>query len=146
MTEKILNYYDRTKFDYAGGAGGWLDILGFPFARGRIFQELEEDKGQIRYNDYWYKGFSILLIQIQQLIDKYKIRVFNSPTDILTMFDKEKTHHLLAQNKIEKTPFLGIVTNYYQFINEDFSLQELQKFIQKYFSNKSLELLIAYLI
>ena len=30
---KILNYYDRSKFDYAGGAGGWLDILGLPFAR-----------------------------------------------------------------------------------------------------------------
>lgn len=78
------------------------------------YLNLEEDKGQIRYNDYWYKGFSILLTQIQQLIDKYKIQVFNSPTDILTMFDKEKTHYLLAQNKIEKTPFLGIVTNYYQ--------------------------------
>ena len=43
---KILNYFDRGKFDYAGGAGGWLDILGYPFARGRVFLEQEQDKGQ----------------------------------------------------------------------------------------------------
>lgn len=43
---KILNYFDRTKFDYAGGCGGWIDVLGFPFARGRLFLNLEKDEGQ----------------------------------------------------------------------------------------------------
>ena len=38
---KILNFFDQEKFDYAGGSGGWLDILGYPFARGRIFLEQE---------------------------------------------------------------------------------------------------------
>jgi GT2 family glycosyltransferase len=63
---KILNYYDRTKFDYAGGAGGWLDILGFPFARGRIFQELEEDKGQ--YDSmrpvFWTSGTAFMVRKV----------------------------------------------------------------------------------
>jgi GT2 family glycosyltransferase len=43
---KILMYADRKSFEYAGAAGGWLDHLGYPFARGRIFDYCEEDKGQ----------------------------------------------------------------------------------------------------
>ena len=53
---KILNFYDREKFDYAGAAGGWLDVLGFPFARGRIFNDQENDNGQ--YNKTSFKIFS----------------------------------------------------------------------------------------
>ncbi len=33
-------------FEYAGAAGGWLDFLGYPFCRGRIFDTVEQDKGQ----------------------------------------------------------------------------------------------------
>ena len=33
-------------FEYAGGAGGYLDYLGYPFCRGRIFQDTERDEGQ----------------------------------------------------------------------------------------------------
>ena len=43
---KILTYHDRSKFEYAGAAGGWLDYLGYPFARGRIFDICETDQGQ----------------------------------------------------------------------------------------------------
>jgi GT2 family glycosyltransferase len=43
---KLLAYYDRTSFEYAGAAGGWLDYLGYPFARGRIFDVCETDHGQ----------------------------------------------------------------------------------------------------
>ena len=43
---KILNYYKKNLFDYAGGAGGLMDILVFPFARGRIFNEQEVDTNQ----------------------------------------------------------------------------------------------------
>jgi len=60
---KILNYFDRTKFDYAGGAGGWLDVLGFPFARGRVFFEQEKDEGQ--YNRmrpiFWASGTALMV-------------------------------------------------------------------------------------
>ena len=60
---KILNYYDRSKFDYAGGAGGWLDILGFPFARGRVFFEREKDEGQYdRMRPiFWASGTAIMV-------------------------------------------------------------------------------------
>lgn len=33
-------------FEYAGAAGGHVDALGYPFCAGRIFDTLEEDKGQ----------------------------------------------------------------------------------------------------
>ena len=46
---KIKNYDKRDYFDYAGASGGFIDYLGFPFARGRIFNTIEKDKGQ--YND-----------------------------------------------------------------------------------------------
>ena len=55
---KILDLLRRDHFEYAGAAGGFLDMLGYPFCRGRIFQVLEEDRGQ--YNDvrevFWATG------------------------------------------------------------------------------------------
>ena len=43
---KIKSYSNKKMFEYAGAAGGYLDKLGFPFCRGRIFDKIEEDKGQ----------------------------------------------------------------------------------------------------
>ncbi|MDR0618961.1 MAG: glycosyltransferase family 2 protein [Bacteroidales bacterium] len=43
---KILSYYNRDEFEYAGAAGGFIDCLGYPFCRGRIFFNLERDKKQ----------------------------------------------------------------------------------------------------
>ena len=55
---KILDYKDKTKFEYAGAAGGFIDNLGYPYCRGRIFNSLETDFGQ--YNDeleiFWASG------------------------------------------------------------------------------------------
>lgn len=55
---KVLDYINRTQFEYAGASGGYIDNLGYPFCRGRIFDYLEEDKGQ--YNDatevFWATG------------------------------------------------------------------------------------------
>ncbi|TNE52736.1 MAG: bifunctional riboflavin kinase/FAD synthetase [Bacteroidetes bacterium] len=43
---KILAWKDKTRFEYAGAAGGWIDFLGYPFCRGRIFSFNEQDTGQ----------------------------------------------------------------------------------------------------
>ena len=55
---KILSYHQRDYFEYAGGSGGWLDALGYPFCRGRIFGVTEKDRGQ--YDDlqevFWATG------------------------------------------------------------------------------------------
>ena len=55
---KILSFYEKNKFEYAGASGGFIDKYGYPFCRGRVFQHLEEDKGQ--YDDvcevFWATG------------------------------------------------------------------------------------------
>ncbi|MEO5892454.1 MAG: glycosyltransferase family 2 protein [Ferruginibacter sp.] len=60
---KIRAYNNRQSFEYAGACGGWLDQLGYPFARGRIFDEVEEDKGQ--YDDaqhcFWATGAALFV-------------------------------------------------------------------------------------
>jgi hypothetical protein len=43
---KILDFNNRNTFEYAGAAGGFIDKYGYPFCRGRVFNSLEEDKGQ----------------------------------------------------------------------------------------------------
>jgi GT2 family glycosyltransferase len=60
---KILAYNDRRLFEYAGGAGGWLDLFGYPFARGRIFDICEEDKGQFDKTEevFWASGAAMLI-------------------------------------------------------------------------------------
>ena len=55
---KILDLMRPDHFEYAGAGGGFIDKLGYPFCRGRIFQDLEKDNGQ--YNDiteiFWATG------------------------------------------------------------------------------------------
>lgn len=43
---KIRSLRDRSKFEYAGAAGGYLDRLGYPYCRGRLFDSIETDSGQ----------------------------------------------------------------------------------------------------
>lgn len=43
---KILAYKNKGAFEYAGAAGGLLDRLGYPYCRGRVFGDVEEDRGQ----------------------------------------------------------------------------------------------------
>ena len=55
---KILSYNNKNKFEYAGAAGGFIDYMGYPFCRGRIFEEVENDKGQYNNNIeiFWASG------------------------------------------------------------------------------------------
>lgn len=43
---KILSYKNKSQFEYAGACGGWIDFLGYPFSRGRVFDHCETDHGQ----------------------------------------------------------------------------------------------------
>jgi GT2 family glycosyltransferase len=55
---KLLDFNHKHKFEYAGGAGGYIDTFGYPFCRGRIFDTIETDSGQ--YDDtreiFWATG------------------------------------------------------------------------------------------
>jgi len=43
---KLLSFHHKNKFEYAGASGGWIDSLGYPFARGRVLEHCETDHGQ----------------------------------------------------------------------------------------------------
>lgn len=60
---KILQYKQKNKLEYAGAAGGWIDILGYPFSRGRIFDVLEEDENQYDTNQrvFWATGAALFI-------------------------------------------------------------------------------------
>lgn len=60
---KLLSYHIKDEFEYAGASGGWIDSLGYPFTRGRLFNVFEKDKGQ--YNDavpvFWATGAALFI-------------------------------------------------------------------------------------
>ena len=60
---KILNYFQRDLFDYAGGAGGHMDIFCFPFTRGRMFLDQEVDKSQYDTAEtcFWASGTAMVV-------------------------------------------------------------------------------------
>jgi GT2 family glycosyltransferase len=63
LQPKIVSYFDSERFEYAGACGGMMDIYGYPFLQGRIFDTIEKDEGQ--YNTikeiFWASGASIFL-------------------------------------------------------------------------------------
>ncbi|KGL63879.1 glycosyltransferase, GT2 family [Polaribacter sp. Hel1_85] len=60
---KLLDFKDKTKFEYAGAAGGFVDLYGYPYCRGRVFNHLETDEGQ--FNDttdiFWASGACLFI-------------------------------------------------------------------------------------
>lgn len=60
---KLLNQRNKSFFEYAGAAGGYIDKYGYPFCRGRIFDVLEEDHGQ--YDTvrqvFWVSGAAMFI-------------------------------------------------------------------------------------
>ena len=60
---KIRMFARRELFEYAGAAGGWLDFLGYPFARGRVFDVCEPDRGQYDTPEpiFWASGAAMFV-------------------------------------------------------------------------------------
>ena len=60
---KILSETQRELFEYAGACGGFIDHLGYPYCRGRIFNHVEKDRGQ--YDQvcpiFWATGAALLV-------------------------------------------------------------------------------------
>ncbi|MCX8079818.1 MAG: glycosyltransferase family 2 protein [Bacteroidia bacterium] len=63
LQPKLLQYDRRSYFEYSGACGGHLDKWGFPFCRGRVFDTLEEDRGQ--YDEpgkiFWACGAAMMV-------------------------------------------------------------------------------------
>ncbi len=60
---KILSYRNKDEFEYAGAAGGFIDNLGYPYCRGRLFSTIEKDTQQ--YDDsieiFWASGACLFI-------------------------------------------------------------------------------------
>ncbi|WP_316737228.1 glycosyltransferase family 2 protein [Pedobacter aquatilis] len=60
---KIKAQLAKHQFEYAGAAGGYLDVYSFPFCRGRLFNVYETDSGQ--YNEakeiFWASGAAFFI-------------------------------------------------------------------------------------
>ena len=60
---KLLSLLEPDCFEYAGGAGGYMDKYGYPFCRGRVFGTIERDEGQ--YDDIiplmWATGAALMV-------------------------------------------------------------------------------------
>ncbi len=60
---KLLSIYNRDMYEYAGACGGYLDSLGYPFCRGRLFDTVEQDNGQYDYaaEILWATGAALMI-------------------------------------------------------------------------------------
>lgn len=60
---KVRSFHEPKQFEYAGACGGWIDKLGYPFARGRIFEVCEEDLGQYDQSGpcFWATGAALFI-------------------------------------------------------------------------------------
>lgn len=126
---KILSYENKTKFEFAGAAGGLIDNLGYPYCRGRIFDDVEDDLGQyddeteifwasgccffIRSVDFWEQnGFDERFFAHQEEIDLCW-RLINSGKKIYYT-GKSKVYHVgggtLNKQSAQKT-FLNMRNN-----------------------------------
>ena len=125
---KILNATNKDTFDYAGGAGGYIDKYCFPFVRGRIFNSLEKDSNQ--YDDvkkiFWASGAAFIIrtellrelnyfdniyfaymeeIDLCWRLQALGFGIWNVPTSIVYHFGKQtikentfKSHYLNHRN------------------------------------------------
>lgn len=60
---KLRSYRDRDRFEYAGACGGFIDLLGYPFCRGRMISNVEVDRGQYdtARDVFWTTGAAMLV-------------------------------------------------------------------------------------
>ncbi|GAB4480217.1 MAG: glycosyltransferase family 2 protein [Thermoflexibacter sp.] len=60
---KIKAFHAKHQFEHAGAGGGFIDIFGFPFCRGRILDLTEKDLGQYDDNKevFWTSGACMLI-------------------------------------------------------------------------------------
>ncbi|MBC2845297.1 glycosyltransferase family 2 protein [Winogradskyella flava] len=105
---KILDFKKKSHFEYAGAAGGFIDKYGYPYCRGRIFDTIEEDKGQYNnvINIFWASGACLFI----------KNEVFKS----LEGFDESYFAHMeeidlcwRAFNSNYKAEYVGASTVYH---------------------------------
>jgi GT2 family glycosyltransferase len=81
---KLIALQDKTMLEHGGAAGGMIDMLGYPFCRGRLFETTEADKGQYQSTAqiFWASGAACL-------IRKEAFRKVNGMYDYFFMHSEE---------------------------------------------------------
>lgn len=97
---KILDYKQKTHFEYAGAAGGYIDKYGYPFCRGRIFNTIEADQEQYNENAeiFWASGACFFI----------RTNVFNT----LNGFDESFFAHMEEIDLCWRAHNLGYISKY----------------------------------
>ncbi len=97
---KILDFKNKSYFEYAGAAGGFIDKFGYPYCRGRIFDTVEKDEGQYNGDDaiFWASGACLFI----------KKQVF----DELNGFDESFFAHMEEIDLCWRAYNLGYLTKY----------------------------------
>ncbi len=69
---KILSFNNKAYFEYAGAAGGYIDVLAYPFCRGRIFDDVEKDTGQYNATTevFWASGAA--MVMRKEIFDRFE--------------------------------------------------------------------------
>ena len=105
----IMDLNQPNRFEYGGAAGGFIDRLGYPYCRGRLFSHIEEDHGQYDKDEkiFWasgacffvrkkvfksLKGFDENFFAHMEEID-FCWRIFNLNLDVYSLY-KTKVYHL----------------------------------------------------
>ncbi len=114
----ILDLKNPEYFEYAGAAGGFIDRLGYPYCRGRVFNNIEKDFGQFDKTQkiFWasgacffirketfnsLNGFDSDFFAHQEEIDLCW-RAFNRGLDIVSI-GKSKVFHL-GKGTLQSSP------------------------------------------
>ena len=114
----IMDLNQPFRFEYAGAAGGFIDRLGYPYCRGRLFNNLEDDHGQYDKNEkiFWasgacffvrkkiyesLQGFDEDFFAHMEEID-FCWRAFNQNLDVYSLY-QTKVYHLGAAT-LEPSP------------------------------------------
>src|SRR5581483_1696223 len=60
---KIKSFAAKDHFEHAGAAGGFIDVYGYTFCRGRMFYNIEKDKGQYQQSGevFWASGAAMFV-------------------------------------------------------------------------------------
>ncbi len=141
---KILSYYEKDKFEYAGAAGGFVDKYAYPFCRGRIFNVCEKDQGQYdtNINCFWVSGAAFMVrTEIFNLISGFDDEFFAHQEEIdfcwrvqnlgynIVVQTKSVIYHIGAGTLPKSSPF----KTYLNFRN---NLYIIEKNIPQYKRNK----------
>ncbi len=110
---KILDFKNKTLFEYAGAAGGFIDKFGFPFCRGRLFETIEADHGQ--YNDvkeiFWASGACFAVRKkVFEKLDGFDVNFFAHQGEIDFCWRAKNKGYQIKYNGLSTIYHLGGAT------------------------------------